>query len=243
MNILVRTGLPLLGAITLFASTGPLHAQTFHGELGLTVGLPQGAFGDTVDNTGYGPTIALGYAFEQLPLMIGIEGTYLIYGTESRREHFNPNIPEVDVTVRTTNAIASGMLFARVGPQSGVVRPFVEGVFGIQGLVTTSSVSDDYGHGESSIASTTNHSDVVMGYGAGAGLTIQLFENTTIDTMECEPQLRSVTLELRGRYTSSEEGEYLVNGAIRRSGGQISCTPSRSRVDMLALYAGVAVNF
>lgn len=236
--------LAIFFATMLVAGAVAANAQEFQGGLGFAMGLPQGPFDDTVDNTGYGPSLSFGYSFGSIPVTVGVEGSFLIYGVESRREHFNPNIPEVDVSVRTTNSITNAMLVTRIGPNSGMIRPYIDAGIGINYLATVSSVDGDDGGENSTIASTTNHRDLVLAYGVGAGVKIEVFRNDVPDTAETGGRpLRSVFIDVRGRYMSSEEGEYLVSGAIQRVGSQIFVTPSYSRIDMVALYAGVGIAF
>ena len=76
---------------TIALSTVP----SLNSTVAFTVGLPKGEFKNNINDTGFGITGKIGVGFEDMPLMIGAELTYLNYGDETRTVPFSLTIPDV----------------------------------------------------------------------------------------------------------------------------------------------------
>lgn len=145
-----------------------------------------------------------------------------------------PEFPDSSVEVRTVNAMLLLHARARVQRRSGRWRPYAEGLFGFNNLSTETSIPGDLDCtvlpcSQSTVTEATNAQDVVLSYGAGAGLMIVF-----------RPAPGFPKLDLSARYLRGGEAEYLTEGAIRVVDGQVILDVSRSRTDTVAFYIGVA---
>jgi hypothetical protein len=215
------------------------------------VGIPTGEFGDSVSNAGFGMTGMFGYGIGVAPIMLGLDGGFMIYGTKERSEAWSETIPDVRVNVKTTNSLAFGHLLLRLQPQEGMVRPYLDGLAGFNYLSTTTSVNNEGStDGESTIASSTNQSDVVFSYGAGGGVMIRLHKRddslprpSVDDDEEDTRGPAEVLLDLNGRYMWGDAADYLTENSIIRNGGNVSYDVKHTRTDLIALKIGVLVRF
>lgn len=226
-------------ALWLGVGSFPAHAQ--NADLGgdFLIGLPQNEFRDKVHEEGYGASFHFGYFIGKTPIMIGADFGYLNYGTEERHEPFSNSIPDVVVEVRTTNNILMLHGFARVQPQQGLFRPYVEGLWGFKYLFTRTSIVEDWYN--ETIASYTNLDDLVGSWGAGAGVDIRLWES-----LEAPPNRGAfdISLNVSARYLWGSDAEYLKKGSIQRDpDGSVTYGVLRSKTDMLIPQVGIRVRF
>lgn len=146
------------------------------------------------------------------------------------RRPLRPDIPEISASVATYNNILTAHARLRVQSREGRYRPYVDGVSGVRDIYTRSVLDLKEDLDNEYAASTTNLRDVGLSYGGGAGITIGIGTPT-------KPAL----LDISVRFVSGSSSNYLVPGAIRRDGDQLSLDLSRSRATMLLFYIGVAV--
>ena len=204
--------------------------------LGLMMGVPVGDFHENVAFS-VGLTGHLDFGLGRSPISVGIEGTYLWYGDESRHVPL-VGIPGLAVKVDTTNDMF--LLHGRVRAQrpGGRVRPYLDGLVGFNYISTRTKVdAEDICY---DIAGTyactddgdsiTNVDDLVLSAGGGAG--VQFAFSASPD---------SIRLDLSVRYLYGGEAEYLTEGDILwRDDGPLILQPRRSRTDMLMVYVGLA---
>ncbi|MEL7362829.1 MAG: hypothetical protein AAFN13_12215, partial [Bacteroidota bacterium] len=116
----------LLLTLIAFGLSAPTAAQGLVGG-GLILGIPQGEFGDATDNVGFGASGIALYQFPLTPLAIGVEGTFLNYGSEEFRTRFSTTVNRVFVDVTTDNNIAQGHLVLRLlPPVPGPITPYAD---------------------------------------------------------------------------------------------------------------------
>lgn len=139
------------------------------GELGFAVGLPQNELSEEVKDAGFGFDLYMGVGLADLPIAVGAELGFVTYGSRKR----TTRVSGVPVDVTTDNNILLGHLVVRIRPRDWVVRPYVEGLVGFKLFFTDTTVSDADGSG--SIASTNDHSDGALSYGAGGGVIVPIF--------------------------------------------------------------------
>lgn len=234
----------LAAAATLsIASSTISFAQDVNADLGFMVSIPQGEFREKVKDPGFGLNANVDYRIPGSPVYAGIEGGFVTYGSETRREPFSPNIPDVTVEVENSNNIALGNIFLRLQPDMDVVTPYIDGFVGINYLFTSTSVRNIGGFDEN-VATSTNLDDAAFSYGGGAGMMIRLFheDNPTIDA-EGNTSFRDGYLDLRVRYARGEEARYLTSGSIVREGGSVRYNVTESRTDMLTALVGFTARF
>lgn len=205
--------------------------------INLTLALPQGEFGEQVDNLGYGLSGEIMFFSPKLraPFGFGLNVGYYVYGSESRREPMY-NIPEVFLQVDRTNNLVNFHVVFEIGLPTGRIRPYVQGLFGGQYLFTSTSVKNESSYEE--FASSTNYDDWAWSYGAGGGISIFLAGDPVTE-------IGAIYLDLKGRYLFGSKAEYLKEGSVEVIGQQVTYHPSKSKIDMLTLHAGVrvALNF
>ncbi|HHS13779.1 MAG TPA: hypothetical protein ENN03_08465 [bacterium] len=218
------------------AATLPLFAQApFEAGGSLTLAFPQNEFADNVDNLGFGASGNFLARFPGSPLAIGGSFTFLIYGSETRKE---PLIPPVYVDVTTTNAIIMGHVLLRIQPSDGPLVPYADGLLGFNFLTTDSRIENEQGE---EIASSNNFRDITFGYGAGAGVKIRVHQKP--DRKSWETGISAVYLDLGARYLMGGEAEYLKKGSIEIDGDDVRYTVVKSTTDILTIHAGVMMTF
>lgn len=207
----------------------------WQGGLGLMIGVPVGEFADNVDIAA-GLTFQFDASVKRSPVSVGVEATYLWYGSQSRDVPL-VGMPGLAVGVDTSNDMFLLHGRVRAQRQDGRVRPYVDGLVGFNYLVTTTSVDaedtcvyvgstfycDDDGD------SITDMDDLVLSAGGGGGIMIALGSG---------PQ--PMRLDLSLRYLYGGQAQYLTEEDIRWEGEGPGRTPRRSRTDMLVVYIGLA---
>lgn len=201
-----------------------------------SVGFPQGEFADNVMNTGYGMDFQVCYRMGQSPVSIGGSLGFLTYGKETREEPFSDTVPDLLLTVDTTNNILLGDVLVRYqpGPSTRAVRPYIEGVIGFNYLWTQTSIrnSDDD-------ISSTNYNDTALSVGPGGGVFLRLHQGAFVGA---EPAY-SIDLNVGVRYLFGGEARYLKEGSIIRDNGSVLYVPSKSNTNLLLTDFGIVFSF
>ncbi len=223
----------VLSAIMLLTSAAA--AQSWQGGLDFLVGVPQGEFKKNVDNVGFGITGNAGFAPEGTPIMLGLEVGFMNYGSADRREAFSTTIPDVFVNVSTTNNFFLGHALLRLQPNTGKVRPYLQGMIGFNYLFTETKIENINVPGQE-VASSNNLSDGTFSYGGGAGLMILVYS-------PADGSISDVFVDLGARYVFGGEAEYLKEGSVRNVNGRVVYDILKSRTDLLVLQIGVSVRF
>ena len=135
-------------------------------------GIPVGDFGD---RAGTSPGVSFDFVSHvgRTHIAVGAELDYLMYGKETRRVSLVPAVPEVLTDVNTTNNLLLTHAVARVQPQPGRVRPYVEGLFGFRYVFTRTSFTNP----DEGTSGSTLLGDFAPSAAAGAGLTVELVSN------------------------------------------------------------------
>ncbi|MEM6335407.1 MAG: outer membrane beta-barrel protein [Bacteroidota bacterium] len=235
---LFRTSVFALALLFSASLAGTAHAQNFQFGGHLMLGVPQGEFADNLDTQGFGGDLFFGVGLGNAPVVLGIEGGFMIYGSESRRVPFSTTIPDVTVEVTTTNNFVNGLLVLRFQPQVGSFRPYADAVAGINYLSTETQVDDEDGFDDRAVFQSTNFDDLGFAYGVGGGVAFKLFSSTRNDGSPFD-----FFLDTRVRYLIGSETEYLREGDIERTPTGIRFTPSESKTDVLFFQLGVNVVF
>ena len=171
-----------------------------------------------------------------LPFTAGINIGYLNYGSESRREPFSLTIPDVTVDVDRTNNLVNFHALFQIAPPSGIVRPYVEALFGGSYFYTETSIKS-LGNENEDVASNTNFDDWAWSYGGGGGFLIQIVSDPS-------NEVASVFIDLKVRYLFGSEAEYLKEGSVTIDNNrQVHYDVSRSKTDLLTAHIGAVVYF
>jgi hypothetical protein len=229
----------VIAAMVLLPSSASIAmAQDIHLGLDFITSFPRGEFSNNLNANGYGVAGHGLYGIPRAPLGIGLEFVYLNYGSQERRDQLSPTIPDATVKVRTSNNIFASHLLLRLQPYRGSVQPYADGLLGFKYLYTRTSVKGSWGTG--SIASSTNHDDWTLSYGAGGGVQILLYQERP---QRQKKRPRCILLDGRLRYMRGSPADYLIPGAIHWKDGQAIYDIRRSRTDMLWTQLGVTFRF
>jgi hypothetical protein len=230
----MRGGLGIVLGMVLLAGTldaqevqglKPITQPSVHLGGGLLLAQPTGQFANYVD---FGIGVGAHALWEPVPdgaLGLRLDGSYLVYGSETRRYSL---VPLVDVDVTTQNQIAG----LQVGPQLSVgrgrVRAYGFGQIGFSYFATTSSVE---GSGNfDSFANTTNFDDFTFASSVGGGFRVQLSQGRA-----------PVALDLGARYLYNGRARYLREGSIEVVGDEVTITPIESQTNLIVYQIGVSI--
>lgn len=228
-----------------FLSTTQLQAQEFRlgqfqGGLHFMLAFPQEEFRENTDQIGAGLNIDLGYVIPEMPVVAGASFAFATYGSETFNVPFSSTVQLVNVDLTTSNNLALGHLFLRVQPQTGVFRPYFEGLLGFHYLWTESKVEDERFE-DSEIAASTNLDDFAFSYGAGGGLMFRVYQGET----EQPGQGIEVLVDLKARYLYGGEAKYYDKDSITEdaNGAPVLLEENalQSETDMLNFSIGVVV--
>jgi hypothetical protein len=219
-------------------------SERFNVNLNFSLGFPQNEFKDNVDNIGLGGFGQFTYRLPETPVHIGASIGFLIYGSDSRKEYFSPDIKEVTVDVTTTNSILLGHLLMRIQARSGTLRPYMTGLFGFNYFQTRTSVkSENNWDDDDEIASSTNFEDATLSYGGGAGLLIRVYHPSMSEIQE-NHGLRGVYIDFSVNSLFGGEAEYLKKGSIHQNeDGNLIYDVYRSKTDLMTWHIGVSLEF
>lgn len=232
--------LMLFAVLFLFASNEVLPQS---GGLHLMTGIPMGEFKDNMSNPGFGLNLNFNFweARREMPVTLGVNLGYMIYGTESRREPFSGYAPDVTVNVDRTNNIANFHLLTQIFPVQSTVRPYFEVLVGGSYLFTETKI-ESRNSGEE-VASSTNFDDWAWNYGGGGGIQILLKDMSKSQYNDNEVRLNSLWLDLKVRYLFGSEAEYLKKGSVVIENSKVYYYPSRSATDLMSIHLGVVASF
>lgn len=161
---------------------------------------------------------------------VRVDGTFLMYGSETRAVPFSQTIPSILLDLTTTNSIVS----AGIGPQftvgHGRMRAYAYGLAGFSYFTTVTSIRDVDGF--ESIAQTTNFDYTTFALSGGGGLRLQLSRGA-----------KPVHLDLGVVAVQNGDAEYLREGSIREAAdGSVFYTPIRSQANLVNFKLGMAVS-
>lgn len=194
----------------------------------LDLALPQGEFADLVDEGfGFGGWFALNLDRRGM-IALRIDGSWLIYGSETRRRPLSTTVPFVTVDVTTRNNIYA----LGVGPlltlSNGAIKPYISGTAGFSYFATESSVSGS--NNVDSFAESTNFDDFTFAWSAGGGLRIRVKRSRT-----------PIYLDLAAEYQGNGQASYLREGSIADNGnGTVTITPIQSETNLVLIKLGVS---
>ncbi len=191
-------------------------------------GIPVGDFGDRV-----GTSPGVGFEFTsrvgRIPISVGAEFGYVLYGKETRRLQLTPAVPEVLTNVSTKNNLLQTHALVRAQPRAGRVRPYVEGLLGFRHVFTSTS----FRNGDEGSSGSTQFSDSAPSVGGGGGVTIGLVSGRDV----------GLHLDIGLRYLTGGDAEYLTKGGITRDETGVTLNPTRSAINLVSLQFGVAIDF
>ena len=212
----------------------------------LVISTPRGEFDDNTD-TGFGFTgTYLRSMTSNRVVGIGLSGSFLSYGSTSRRAPLSNTIPDITVEVETSNntAFVLGVFEVRV---PGRIQPYLQATGGGGFFYTTTSLEDT--RTDQMILSDTNQSDATWVWGGGGGLRFRVWESTPDPQQaarggDAERRARAY-IDVGARYLKGNEVEYLKEGSLVTDDGEFDIDPrlARSEIEVVQYQIGVTVSF
>jgi hypothetical protein len=213
----------------------------------LVISTPRGEFDDNTD-TGFGFTGTYVRSITANRVVgIGLSGSFLGYGSTSRRAPLSNTIPDITVEVETSNntAFVLGLFEVRV---PGRIQPYLQATGGGGFFYTTTSLEDT--RSDEVILSDTNQSDATWVWGGGGGLRFRIWESTpdpqqAARDREGSLMLSRVYVDAGVRYLKGSEVEYLKEGSLVTDDGEFDIDPrlARSEIEVVQYQIGVTVTF
>lgn len=213
----------------------------------LVISTPRGEFDDNTD-TGFGFTGTYVRSISPNGVVgIGLSGSFLGYGSTSRRVPLSNTIPDILVDVETSNntAFVLGLFEVHV---PGSIQPYLQAVAGGGFFYTTTSLQDT--RNDQVILSDTNQSDGTWVWGGGGGLRFRVWESTPDpEGAAREPEgsrtLSRAYVDVGARYLKGNEVEYLKEGSLVTDDGEFDIDPrlARSEIEVVQYQIGVTVTF
>ncbi len=208
------------------------------GGINLLLGFPQGEFKDNVKRTGIGVGIeGLYWVSQDAPFGIGLNLSYMNYGSETRRAPFSYTIPDVTVDVERTNNIANFNILFRLTTKNTLLKPYIDLLFGGAYLFTETKIVSTRNSEE--VTTDTNFDDFAWSYGVGGGLMYKVYEEMEKGT--------KIYIDFKVRYMFGSEAQYLKEGSVNINYNvnppKVTYYYSESKTDLLNTQLGVQVYF
>jgi hypothetical protein len=242
IRLVVALSLILVPGVAIAQPEGPNQASA-----ALVISTPRGEFDDNTD-TGFGFTGTYVRSITSNRVVgIGLSGSFLSYGSTSRRAPLSNTIPDITVEVETSNntAFVLGVFEARV---PGRIQPYLQATGGGGFFYTTTSLEDT--RTDEVILSDTNQSDATWVWGGGGGLRFRVWESTPDpqQTARGADDFRArarAYIDVSARYLKGNEVEYLKEGSLVTDDGEFDIDPrlARSEIEVVQYQIGVTVTF
>lgn len=162
-------------------------------------------------------------------LSLRLDGTFLLYGAESRRVPLGSGaLSLITVDVTTSNTIFSLNFGPQLTATRGPVRPYAMGGVGFSYFWTSSSVSGS-DQSNQPFASSTNFGDGTFAVRAGGGVWVQVGRGRT-----------PIWLDLGAQYVWNGRVSYLRPGSIDTSVSPPLIHPITSETHLWLIHLGVS---
>lgn len=238
---------PILAAILLFFFIGfftsKVNSQELQVGIDFDIGVPQGDFSDQLDRLGWGLSLMGGYRFADTPVMLGLDFGFMNFGKDVRDAPLSTTIPDLRVEVENSYNLVHADLLLRLIPPPAPVRPFIDGLVGINYFYTETVLRERGAFSGDDKLRDTNFEDVALSYGFGAGLHLRIYRDRVADRDSDDISPSSVYLNLMSRYMFGREAEYLQEGSITIENGEVFYDVSQSTTNLLYFKIGLVINF
>jgi hypothetical protein len=211
-------------------------AQRYQGTLDFSVAYPQGELELEMARKPLGVGLTFGMKLGKSPLILGVDLGVLNYGRDTYEEFLYGN-PGFDFEVIHKYNIFQGLAFLRLQlANRGPLRPYLDGLVGINYFWTDTSIGDD--DLDEEITVKVNYDDAAFTYGIGAGIMYRLGKQ------EKNPVKREeFFVDLRFRCIFGGKLEYLTKGSILVDEEEVTYLVSESRSDLYTFQIGFGMSF
>lgn len=211
------------------ARSGGPHRFQAGGHLDLAI--PQGQFAKFVDlGGGIGGWVAVNLDRRGM-FALKLDGSFLLYGQETRRRPLSQTVPFVTVDVTTSNNIYVLGFGPVITLAQGGIRPYIAGTIGFSYFVTESSVKGS--NNTDSFAKSTNFDDFTFAWTGGGGIRFRVSKGRV-----------PVFIDVGTEYHRNGQATYLREGGITDDGnGNVIIRPIRSETNLLLVKLGVSASF
>lgn len=230
--------------ITLSLCIVTVQAQEINAGFNFQVVVPQNEFSESINTNGLGLNVNGLYRFANSPFGLGLDFNFINFGKDTRDEPLSTTIPDLRVRVENEYNLLQLMMLAKVQSRDGILRPYLEGLAGFNYFFTETSITDRRSSASDPIASDTNFDDWAFAWGGGTGLMIRVFDFRDRETREeTYENIGAGYINLGVRYLNGSEAEYLREGSIVLTNGDVQFDTLQSRTDMLLFQIGFVLRF
>ena len=219
----------------------------FTGSFNIEFVSPQGDFKQNLDKSIIAPGISFSFGIKpcKLPFYIGVQGEYLLYGSDSRNETlYIAEFGDVDLTVRHRYTKFSGFVFLRFLPiKRRRLHFYIDGLLGFSNYNTSSSIPAapatydcSYEDENNSFVRTSHFNDTVLCYGAGTGFLIKIGK-------ELRNRKNEHFINIGVQYTYSPKTEYYKKGSIVVEGQEAIFYKYESTISLITFQVGYTATF
>ena len=190
-----------------------------------TTAIPMGDFKNYNSNVGFGGNLEFFFfsPSERTPYELGINLSYVSYGIQF---FINPYSDELGVSLNKANNFASVHILFQIAPHTGIIRPYIETLFGGSYIFSLTEVGYDYYS-----PATLWIDDWAWSYGGGVGLKLFATGNPLFDS-------GSTYIDFKVRYLLSTEVTYLDRNSVEYYGDEVYYSLLKSKADMLLVSIG-----
>jgi hypothetical protein len=190
----------------------------------LVVGAPRGALGQQADVAGGLAGHVLLAATPSRSLALRLDGSALLYGSETTRIPLARTAGRIVREVTTDNWVAQLGLGPQITFPVGGARPYLHAFAGVAYLSTDSHLRDPSGFVS---ATSTNYDDTSFSYGGGGGVRVPFGRGGT-------------SIDLGVRYARTGTVRFLAEGDLGPDGAVVGPAPHRGRADVVEFRVGLA---
>lgn len=216
---------------------GPDHEPSM--QINFAWAIPQGELNDALARDPVGLSLTFGGEVPGVPLQLLTELTGLTYGHDQQLQLFDlEDVPVEVVSIANSYNVGMGHLVARLQPQTGAIRPYVDAMAGMKMFVTHTKVDSDVIVFHRGLHAKSSSKDWAISYGGGAGLEIHVFSGKV--SRYARPATFSLNLGVR--YLFGEPATFAQADSFREVDGLIEFDRVRSRTDMLMPHFGISAS-
>jgi len=137
----MKTFLVFISVLLLNAINMPASAQEL--ELGINgrMALPQEQFGEHINSPGGGLNVFALYRFEDIPFGLGLDFSFMDFGTHSQTLPRNSADNDLYLNIRNRFRANQAMAITRIHQRSGILQGYVEGLAGFNFFLSETAVT------------------------------------------------------------------------------------------------------